>query len=87
MTPGGWESWAKLDAPTVAWLVWIFYFLLLESWALLTVQPQHTLTWHVRPFLLAHPLAWFVALGAWLWIGAHFLAPAWEVGLLRVLRG
>ena len=84
-----WRAWS-FDGPTVAWTVWIVYFLVLEAWAVVTTQPQHTLTHHLRPLFTEHPLTWFLALGLWLWIGVHFLAPPverWIVDAVSVWGG
>jgi len=82
-----WEAWTTWDTPTILWLGWIVWFFALESWAIFTGLPQHTLTWHLRPFLLNHPLTWFMAFGLWLWLGIHFLAPSLEQWILRAVVG
>lgn len=79
----GWDAW-QWDAPTVAWTLWIAWFFGWEAWAVVTGQAIHTFTWHLRPALLAHPLLWFLALGLWLWLGAHLLAPALERSITKL---
>lgn len=79
-----WSAW-HLDPPTWAWIVWIAWFFLVETWALITPAPLDTLTAHLRPLFVSHPLTWYLALGLWLWIGQHFLvegvfAPATGTG-------
>lgn len=68
----GWEAWTW-DWPTALWAQWIVQFAMLETWALLYAPTLHPLTAHLRPIFQADPLTWFLALGAWLWIGFHFL--------------
>lgn len=81
-----WTSW-QWDVATAAWATWLVWFLVWESWAVMTGQLEHTFTWHLRPLLLSHPLLWFFAFGAWLWLGVHFLAPTIEVTIVRSLGG
>ena len=71
-----WRAWT-LDGFTWTWIVWIAVFIVVETWAILAGS-QHTLTFHLRPIMVAHPLAWFLAAGMWLWLGYHFLVePFW----------
>lgn len=86
MESGGWGTW-NWDAATAAWTIWLLWFVVWESWAILSGQLHHTLTWHLRPPLLSHPLLWFLALGAWLWLGVHFLAPRIESDIVRSFGG
>lgn len=67
-----WTAW-RLDPHTVAWSIWIVWFAVWETWAIVTPQPADTLTAHLRPIFAEHPLAWFLTLGLWLWVGFHFL--------------
>lgn len=76
------SAWA-LDAPTWGWIFWLGWFLALESWALATAQPVHTLTFHLHPLFLTQPITWFLGVGLWLWIGVHIFAPAVEQWLIR----
>ncbi len=75
-----WSAW-NLDVYTWSWLVWLGAFIVLETLAI--IEDRHnTLTEHLRPVLTEHPLAWFLTLGLWLWLGVHFLAPRMEWALL-----
>ena len=56
----------------------MLWFAVLETASLLWWRGEE-LTAHLRPLFLEHPLTWFVALGLWLWLGAHFLFPSLEV--------
>lgn len=67
-----WLAW-RLDPITWAWIFWIAWFLVFETWAILTPAPLDTLTAHLRPVFANHPLAWFLTFGLWLWVGFHFL--------------
>lgn len=82
-----WTAWGVWDVPTVVWVGWVVQFLALESWAVVTGQPVHTFTWHLRPFFLAHPLAYFLGVGFYVWLGLHFFAPAVEQAMLDLLAG
>lgn len=82
----GWVAWGW-DVPTALWVLWGLFFVVLESWAVVLGHQEHTLTWHLRPFLLRHPLAWFVALGVGLWLVAHFLFPLFERSLVETVAG
>lgn len=79
-----WAAW-RPDWETWAWTVWLAVFVVLESYTLLAGERQE-LTAHVRPVFLSHPLTWWLAFGAWVWLGLHFLAPRLEYMLLRWLR-
>ena len=78
-----WSAW-KLDPATWAWIVWIVVFVIIEAWAVVSAQPQHTLTHHLRPLFTRHPLTWWLAFGFWAWLGLHFLAPRLEHRLLAL---
>lgn len=39
---------------------------------------QEMLTDHLRPIFHAAPVTWYLAFGLWLWVGPHFLFPAFE---------
>ena len=80
-----WSVW-QLDRFTVGWIVWLLFFIVWESWALANGY-RGTLTAHLRPVFLSWPLSWWLAFGAWLWIGVHLLAPAAERALLDLMRG
>lgn len=83
MSPA-WEAW-RLDAPTWGWIVWLVYFAALETWAIVWGAPHHTLTYHLRPLFIVQPVTWFLALGLWLWVGVHFLAPTLEQWIVDVV--
>lgn len=78
-----WEAW-RLDHLTWGWIAWIAFFVAWETYALIWHRGEE-LTAHLRPLWLEHPLTWCLALGLWLWIGLHFLAPSWEVGLVEMV--
>jgi hypothetical protein len=80
-----WDVW-KLDVWTVGWLAWLTFFVIWETLSLRAGTGQE-LTAHVRPVFLSVPVAWWLFLGLWLWLGVHFLAPAWERALLHGVRG
>lgn len=80
-----WRAW-QLDHLTWGWIVWIVFFFAWETYTLVR-HPGQELTAHLRPLFLEHPLTWWLTLGLWLWLGVHMLAPAWERGLLTILRG
>ena len=79
-----WTAWQESTWLTWAWVGWIAAFIVLETVALVQ-EPKWTLTWHLRPLFTEHALTWFLALGLWLWLGLHFLLPAWEDRLLELL--
>lgn len=74
------ETW-DWDLPTILWAVWIAFFFVVETVTLLNGSNEE-LTEHLRPVFLAAPITWFLTLGLWLWMGFHFLAPAFEAGLI-----
>lgn len=78
-----WRAW-DLDWLTWSWIAWMAAFVVLETVALVQGDGEE-LTAHLRPVFLGHPLTWFLALGTWLWLGAHFLWPAGEKLLARVV--
>lgn len=81
-----WSAWGW-DAPTVAVILGMAWFIIWESWAIFTNQPQHTWTWHIRPFFQSHPLLWLLAFATWVWLGLHFLFPRLEKLLGTLIRG
>jgi hypothetical protein len=81
---GVWSAW-HFDHLTWGWIVWIAFFAVWETYSLV-LHPGQELTAHLRPLFLEHPLTWWLALGTWLWLGFHFLAPAAETGLLDLVR-
>lgn len=78
-----WRAWGW-DWTTAAWLAWIAVFVVLESYTLVQGRGEE-LTAHLRPVFLEHPLTWFVTAGVWLWLGVHFLWPAGEKLLQRIV--
>lgn len=85
MDEPSWATW-RLDLFTWGWVAWIAFFAIWESAAIIRGDGE-ALTHHLRPLFLSHPLTWWLALGAWLWLGVHMLAPAWERALLDMVRG
>lgn len=81
-----WHAW-RLDPPTALWIGWIGYFAILEGWAVVSDRPVHTLTFHLRPLFIEHPLSWWLALGLWGWLGVHMLAPTLEQWIVHAVRG
>ena len=81
----GWTVWQFDSLFTRAWTVWALAFLILET-AAVTLGYRYTLTAHLRPLFLTWPILWFIGLGVWLWLGVHFLAPAFEGWLIDVVR-
>lgn len=79
-----WAAW-QLDHLTWGWIGWIAFFAVWETYSLVW-HPGQELTAHLRPVFLEHPLTWWLAFGTWLWLGFHFLAPAWEIALLDLVR-
>lgn len=67
-----WAAW-YWDWQTALWSAWLLWFFVLESVALWTPAPLDTATAHLRPIFQLHPLAWFLTMGVWLWLGFHFL--------------
>lgn len=80
-----WAAW-RLDALTWSWIAWMLAFVALETIALVW-HPGQELTAHLRPLFGEHPLTWWLALGAWLWLGIHFLAWRWEQQILAFFVG
>lgn len=62
-------SWVYL----VGWVLWIVWFAILETWALLDRDSGDTFTEHVRPIVQATSVGWFLAAGLLLWLVWHFL--------------
>ena len=82
---GAWDAW-RLTPLTWAWIAWIAAFIVLETYALIEGRGQE-LTQHLRPIFTFHPLAWFTALGLYLWLGAHFLFYRWEHKIIEWFVG
>ncbi len=78
MTFRDWAAW-RLDWQTWGWIAFIAYFFVWET----ITQGGQQLTNHLRPVFLSVPFIWFVALGVWLWLGIHLLAPTLEEWILR----
>ncbi len=81
MTFRDWAPWG-LDVWTWGWIVFIVFFFVWEVLSGLYGGAQQ-LTHHLRPVFLSVPFVWFVALGVWLWLGIHLLAPTLEEWILR----
>ena len=79
-----WASWQNASGLTWAWVAWLLAFAVLEAIALIN-DDRWTLTYHLRPVFTEYGVTWFVALGLWLWLGVHFLAPSWEPRILEFL--
>ncbi len=65
-----WNAW-RVDGWTVAWLLWIAAFFILETWTLVN-RSHNELTAHLRPVIQSAPPVWFVAVGLWCWVFVHF---------------
>ena len=74
-----WSTWG-LDWATWGWIFWILFFVVWETLTLM-VGTNQELTEHLRPVFLFAPVTWFMAVGAWLWLGIHLLWPAAEAAL------
>jgi len=61
---------------TIAWGVWIAWFIAVETCALIDPDTGDTLSEHV--WLLSRPWpVWFVLFGFMLWLVLHFLTKGW----------
>lgn len=80
-----WSAW-ELDHLTWGWILWILFFAVWETYSLV-FHPGEELTAHLRPVFNEHPLTWWLAFGAWVWLFFHFLAPRWEQELLTFMVG
>lgn len=59
---------------TVAWLVWIAAFFVIEGWAIFGSVERATLSNHIRSWLRHQPSwVWASALLFMLWLTVHFL--------------
>lgn len=74
-----WKAW-DWDVTTMGWVLWIIAFVVLESYTIVQGKGEE-LTNHLRPVFLEQTLTWWIALGAWIWLGLHFLAPRVERAL------
>ncbi|AYY11622.1 hypothetical protein EF847_01640 [Actinobacteria bacterium YIM 96077] len=66
-----WSSW-RLDHLTWGWILWILFFVVWETYTLWK-HPGQELTAHLRPLFQTQDLAYFLAVGLYLWLGWHFL--------------
>jgi hypothetical protein len=77
-----------VDLPTSVyrwgWVLWIVWFVVLETLAVLDPKTGDTLTEHTRPLFHHHPLLWFLAAGFVGWIAVHFLFPSVEKWLTEI---
>lgn len=66
-----WEPW-KLDWTTWAWIIWIAYFVVLETVTLVQGKNQE-LTSHLRPIFQSMDLAYLLGWATVFWLAKHFL--------------
>ncbi len=71
-----WSAW-RIDPWTVAWLLWIAAFFVLETITLAN-RSHNELTAHLRPVLQSAPQVWFVGLGLWCWVAVHFFVQGMD---------
>lgn len=57
---------------TIAWLIWLGWFIYWEARALMRKDLGDTLSEHVWKTLKRSPVFWFTALGGFVWLGLHF---------------
>lgn len=76
-----WWAW-NWDWMTASWVIWMIVFFVLETIAL--KGNGQTLTQHLRPLFINHPLTWFLLFGIWLWLGYHFLLEPWYKWMWRL---
>jgi hypothetical protein len=60
---------------TVAWIVWILAFIVIESKAIARKAEGDTLSEHVWA-ILKYPPAWWVGAGFMVWLTGHFILRA-----------
>jgi hypothetical protein len=58
---------------TVAWAIWIVYFLAVETIAILDKDRGDTLSEHVWAIVRSSSFAWFMVGGLLIWLVYHFL--------------
>ena len=59
---------------TIAWIVWIVAFFIIEAWAIWGPAPDATLSNHIRQFFKSNP--WWIQIGGWavmVWLTLHFM--------------
>jgi hypothetical protein len=71
MMASSWAAW-RWDHLTLGWVAWILFFAGWEAYSLIWFKGNE-LTAHLRPVFQSVDLAWFLALGLWIWVGKHFL--------------
>jgi hypothetical protein len=76
-----WAVW-QVDGPTI-WVYLIVAQVFAIEYLTSAVSPIDSwrgqmITDHLRPLFGAAPIVWYLALGLWLWLGPHLLAPALE---------
>ena len=77
-----WSAW-DWDWMT-AWVIfWIVQFFLIEIFG---ADDGNMVTHHLRPVFHLAPVTWWMTLGVWLWLGPHFLWPAAEDALKRLVN-
>ncbi|MEK9736188.1 MAG: hypothetical protein VW362_07035 [Candidatus Nanopelagicales bacterium] len=60
---------------TVAWVLWISAFIVIEGVALIRKERGDTLSEQVWFALKKAPVLWWVGAGFMLWVTGHFLVP------------
>jgi hypothetical protein len=58
---------------TIAWLVWLGLFVLIEGFAIARREPGDTLSEQVWAFIRGKPARWVMLAGFLLWLVWHFL--------------
>ena len=69
-----WDAW-RLDIFTWGWIVWMVFFVVWETFGIIT-GVNNTLTYHLRPLFRYASLLWFLGVGLWVWMGFHFFLEA-----------
>lgn len=75
-----WDVWS-LDHETWGWIIFLLYFAAWETYTGV-IGTGNMLTDHLRPVFLSAPPTYFLAVGLWLWLGVHFLAPTLEIWIV-----
>jgi hypothetical protein len=57
---------------TIAWIVWLLWFVYWEVRALRRKTLGDTLSEHAWKTLKLTPVLWFTLLGGFIWLGIHF---------------
>jgi hypothetical protein len=60
---------------SVAWIVWLGLFAVIEAWAIFGSAPRATLSNHIRDWLRHQPTwVWVTFLLFMIWLTVHFVA-------------